>query len=238
MRCGLCLGDVEALCQSHIIPEHVYKNDMYKVVGGTRRCYGYVFGEDRPRYMQGGVKENLLCKCCERLLIDKYESTFSNFWYKDGLFSGAVTSELHVLTVNDYLAFKLYHLSVLYRCIISSSMNGNGLSLGAHHEDVRKSVLNGYDFEMYDLFGFVLVDGGRRIQRKIIIHPEMKRFNGAVTYVTVYAGCAWCIRVASHRDKDVESISLNNSGLMTLPVLDYRELSAMRSYSKFLKKSG
>lgn len=234
MRCGLCQRDVEVLCQSHIIPEHVYKKGMYKEVDGVRRCHGYVGVSGKTRFMQGGVKEKLLCKDCERLLSDKYESRYSQFWYRDGLLPSVFNEDVHVLSVDDYLNFKLYHLSVLYRCIISSQMNGDGLSLGGHTEMVRKSVLFGKDAESCDLFGFILVNGERSIERRIVIPPEFKRFCGAVAYSTVYAGCVWCFRIANHRSKDFEGMYLKKDGSMTMPVVDFRSLSGVRLLSTIL----
>ncbi|MBI4804502.1 MAG: hypothetical protein HY795_04635 [Desulfovibrio sp.] len=210
---------------------------MYKEMKGARRCHGYQANSGSPIFLQGGIKERLFCKSCEGLLSSRYENAFAKLWFKGDLFPGVINDEVCEVDVGDYLIFKLYHLSVLFRCAISTKMNPYKISLGKHIDSFRLSILECRDIELYNLFGFILVNPVRRFEDRIIMPPEKHRFLGSVSYMTLYAGGAWFITISNHRNREVEDISLKKDGKIIMQVINYLSLPSVRDFAGMLKNN-
>ena len=212
MICKLCKNDKE-LRNSHIIPEHIYGslyNDKHKCIGIT--------ADGDSKKLQKGFREQLLCNDCEQFLNDKYEKYFFNFWIKNNTLPSDITSDHLIVQIDNYLKFKLYHFSILFRASVSSHAFFSGVFLGAHEEIIRSMLLNESDNKNYTLFGTIICNNNNKIEDRIIVQPGKKRYAGHIVYQMIYAGCAWYLKVSNHRCKDIEEFCLKPDGKLQLTV--------------------
>jgi hypothetical protein len=145
-KCKLC-GEEKELCkQSHIIPNFMYK-DLFDE---TNRMHAIQCMEgvlQKRGYCQTGEYEKyILCHSCDNevlgrldryaslILYDGYPKIFENPTSLDGI-TYTYCSEL------DYVQFKLFLLSVLWRASISQRAFFAEVQLGPHEERIRRMLL-------------------------------------------------------------------------------------------------
>ena len=117
MNCALCERP-EPLRNSHIIPELLYStlyDQGHRMLGINGR------GPLGRKILQKGLREPLLCEGCEQFLNDKYEKPFKKYWFDKKPLPNSLRSEGIRLRGIDYATFKLFHLSILFRCSVASS---------------------------------------------------------------------------------------------------------------------
>lgn len=212
MACKLCDNEAE-LQNSHIIPEHVYG----KLYDDKHRYSGITLDGD-TKLEQKGLRERLLCRECEQMLNDKYEKYFYDFWIRDSALPDSIDTGCIIITVSDYIKFKLYMLSILYRASISSLNTFSGVSLGVHEDRIKNLLMTESDCENYSIFGTAICNSDNRIEKRIIIPPCRKRYGGHVVYQIIFAGCAWYIKTSNHRCHDIEEFCLKPNGQLQLTV--------------------
>ena len=147
--CRLC-GKQSALCESHIVPEF-----MYKPVYAKRQMIGfkeYNFGF-KPRVYQKGLREYLLCKACEAYLNNSYERPNVRTWealvHREAVggvsFVYGVTpqaTEFVDVQGIDYSSFKLLLLSILWRASVAKRQEYAAVTLGPYEEKIRQMLLD------------------------------------------------------------------------------------------------
>jgi len=89
--------------------------------------------------LQKGIRERLLCVDCEQWLNDKYEKPFLKQWFVDLPLPTRIAQDAAHTAVYDYLTFKLFHLSILFRASVSSLPTFREVHLGVHEEHIRKT---------------------------------------------------------------------------------------------------
>lgn len=193
--CKLC-GKVGPLCRSHIVPELAYapiKNEKNQV---------YLLGE-RVQKVQTGYVERMLCRECEALLSD-YERIFKRDWM-DTIppdFTHLQTRPLRDLisvSVTDYNAFKLFHLSVLWRAAVSSGFKVASMSLGPYADQLRTLIKNRNPGSVGDFPFFAVLnldDQGRPVATVSQLAKGEGRYDGHHYYMMSYAFCDWIFIVA------------------------------------------
>ena len=129
--CKLCLKE-KVLRNSHILPEFMYQN-LYN--SDIRRFYSFSVDLDvkensKSRIEQKGIREFLLCQSCETQL-SRYELYACETIYgknlknKTYIVKVSQTDDLKYFTYEyagfDYVTFRLFLLSILWRLIISTT---------------------------------------------------------------------------------------------------------------------
>lgn len=193
--CRLC-GAEGPLCRSHIVPEFAYapiKNEKNQI---------YSVGQ-RVRKVQTGYFEHMLCRDCEALLSE-YERAFKRDWM-DTIppdFTHLQTRSLQdVISValTDYDAFKLFHLSVLWRAAVSSGFKAGPMSLGPYTDQLQTLITNRDPGSVGD-FPFIAVlnldDQGRPVATVSQLAKGEGRYEGHHYYMMSYAFCDWTFIVA------------------------------------------
>ncbi len=136
--CKLCLLDRE-LRNSHIVPEFLYK-ELYNNKGHLMAINGR--GNRGWKAPQNGIREPLFCESCEQHFNRYYEQPFRAQWVVAApLPNPWDVSGVHRIKV-DYISFKLFHLSILFRAGVSSRPCYREVSLGPHQETLRQLILN------------------------------------------------------------------------------------------------
>lgn len=149
--CKLCLKEVNALVKSHIIPEFLYKTfGLYNKKGKINLLsprYRKPSGEFLiKRHPTGIYDDNLFCSNCDNHIIGSLESYLNKV-----LFSSE--GRLNLINVNidgkgykrleniDYKKFKLFWLSILFRCSITKMPGFKNVFLGPHEEEIRRMII-------------------------------------------------------------------------------------------------
>lgn len=149
-NCKLCFKEKE-LRNSHILPEFMYQN-LYNV--DIRRFHSFEVNLDnledaKKRIQQKGVREFLLCHCCETLL-SKYENYAAETLYSKNLKNQAYivdakqTPDENYFVYNyagfNYQLFRVFILSILWRLITSESFKTPEID-PAKVEKMREAIL-------------------------------------------------------------------------------------------------
>jgi hypothetical protein len=110
------------------------KNFRYRILGAD---------SDKMLTGQGGLKEKLLCDSCENI-FSNLENYVKNMLY------GGIELTFHKIGPRtwsvgglDYIKFKLFQLSVLWRASVSTQEFFKSVNLGQKHESqIRKMLLD------------------------------------------------------------------------------------------------
>ena len=131
MACRLCQEN-EKLCKSHIIPQVYYKDAYYSK---NRLPMISSNPNDKIKIYQSGAWEQLLCEECEGYINNSFEKYAQTVIYD--LMPSLKIQEDHaelVLEGINYVSFKLFQLSILWRagplCANISETEPEGLFQG------------------------------------------------------------------------------------------------------------
>ena len=225
--CALCLRP-EKLQMSHIIPEFFYSS-----VYGPSHTFN-VYRPDRLHLgppLQKGLKERLLCRCCEGRL-QKWEDWFARFWYgKVRALPDPAPPELTKLAV-EYDKFKLTLLSILWRAGQSKQEAFRHVQLGPHAEVLRRMLWSsdpgGRD--KYAVLAHILYWQHRSPAYEVVSSPTTGRQWGNRTYLFVFGGCAWYffMSTANAVPPEISGTFLDPEGVLCLPALPLATFSPMK----------
>lgn len=225
--CALCKTR-QKLCRSHIIPEFLHQGTYDK----KHRAVMLRSDSLAKLQLQKGIREYLLCAGCERLLNDNYEKPFRRMWYESPGIPLIVPDDLVEIRGLDYAAFKLFHLSILWRASVSTHHAFQQVHLGPKHDEaLRTMILTGTpgNRSRYGILGaLMLVPGTHTVCHSLIVGPVARRMEGHRTYIMVYAGCAWHVVVSGHRQPDILDQTLTSSGVLRLTYDEYTSYKPMR----------
>ena len=228
MRCKLCLQEA-TLRNSHIVPEFLYKK-IYDEKGRMM-----VISDRGPPWQQKGRRERLLCDHCEQLLNERYEKPF-HAWWKEAVPRQLPQDARQVrFKTHDYVGFRLFHLSVLWRASVALHRDWNKVWLGPHEERIRKLLL---DFDpgppgQYQLVAEIMLLPGGVVNHKMVSSPIRYRQDGRYIYEMIYAGCIWWTNV-SYRYPALAPVELKTDGSMIAEVTDALDYTpALRMAAKF-----
>jgi hypothetical protein len=137
--CRLCLSHSQ-LRKSHIYPKFTFK----RLKEGGRHFHEFSMerGGWDPRPKEDGYWEYLLCGTCEQWL-NRWESDIAR-QIDEGLFDdlGQINARtLTSRTVRSYANFKLFTISILWRCCVASRNGFERFTLGELHEQRLRSML-------------------------------------------------------------------------------------------------
>lgn len=235
MQCRLCLNDRE-LCDSHIVPEFLYGNlynEDHKMIGING------LGNRGWKTLQKGIREHLLCIDCEQRLNDKYEKPFHKQWLVDLPLPDRIAQDAVHTAVYDYRAFKLFHLSILFRASVSSLPTFREVSLGVHEERIRKMLITespGQEWE-YPILAFAVLNERGEVEKRLISCPISGRYEGHIAYGQIYGGAMWWILASSHRNDLFCRAGLQPSGQITMIAEPLNEIGVVQDASAALKRA-
>lgn len=230
--CKLCGAEAQ-LCRSHVYPDHLYRllrNDA------NQACF--YTNEGRRELRQQGIWEALFCNTCEQLLSREYEAPFTELWINQNALPERIEEDSIVLDNIDYLKFKLYHLSILYRTSICTLRHFSHVNLGPHEEVIRQMLLNQNDNDNYHIMAAALVKEDSSVVSGILTFPVRGRHQGHTFYKTLYAGCAWIIKVSSHGLRNQGEAGLQQDGTMVVTRERYETFAEIQQISELLRGQG
>ncbi len=221
MRCQLCHQE-SALRNSHIIPEFQYK-PLY-----DNKHRFYVISTDpnqKQKFEQKGFREELLCDTCEGV-FSRWEGYAKKVIFDDTVYLVERTDHYMRLGGIDYLPFKLYLMSLIWRMGISTLEIFSAVKLGPHQERLRLMLLAG-DPGPPDLYPTVLtgllLEG--EYQPDWILPPDKLKMDGHHTYRTVISGILFTFFITSRPfEFDMSQAAINTEGNFLMDAEDVRNI--------------
>ena len=139
--------------------------------------------------MQRGLTERLLCFDCERK-ISRYESYAAALLRRlDAAF--AVTSELVTIPDADVATFRLFGISLLWRCHVSKSHMFDQVKLGPHAALLREMIIRDDHVSPSTYPLFLAKVTGLDTHGDMIIAPTRHRLGNSITYHLMARGYEW-----------------------------------------------
>lgn len=209
--CPLCEKS-GPLCNSHIIPEFCYKG-MYDDKGRALAVEAHDLSKEK--FIQSGLKEYMLCPCCEGL-INKYESVFYKEWFEKDRPAEMAKVGKGLLKGFSYKENKLFHLSVLFRAHFSKQRTFADVRLSEKQIKIlRKYIFDGVapDSKTYPVLCAALEMNGM-VEANFIDHVHRTKYLGHWLYIFTFAGGQWLYFVSSHGLNDWFECRLKEDGSM------------------------
>jgi hypothetical protein len=235
-KCRLCERE-GTLCDSHILPEFIFR-PTYEVE--TRAATQVDLERQRVWSTQRGFTERLLCGDCEAK-FNRWETYFSRVWYHptQALRPSTLSSQFVRVSGLDYANFKLFHLSIVWRCGVSKLSFFQQVRLGAHEPKLRKRLLleDPGTPEQYPMLTLALRDhltGG--FQDTLVTQPRGGRMNGRWFYALTFGGVMWHYLVSEHTQGYAPPFLFGTNGVLTLGVQDYLENKTIQDIGADIRK--
>lgn len=226
MKCGLCTKEKD-LKNSHIIPEFLYK-PLYDENHRAMGVHG--LGKNKWQYLQKGLRESLLCCDCEQLLNKNYEQYFFNFWIENRAIPSIWPGGIHTVAGIDYIKFKLFHLSILFRASISTLPTFDFISLGPHENKIREMIINGDPglSTRYHIFAYAVIKKEKSLVQQLITRPIKSNIEGHTVYSLMFSGCMWNYLISNHASPKMEKVALTKEGKMHLTAVQWEKLPIIK----------
>lgn len=226
--CALCERR-RPLCESHIVPEFMYRPGYDE----KRRTMSLDSETGHRRLVQRGYSEQLLCDDCEGYLNTMYEHPVYRAWYGRKLLPEAPPEgPWTVLSGLNYAVVKLFHLSVLWRAGVASGEAFATVELGSHGETIRRMLLRDEpgDPAEYPIMGVALtMDDG--LAHGMVMSPAVREYRGKQIYSMIYGGFEWSIGVGSDWPSDVHRLALQEDGSIRVALEEWTDSLPVRLFA-------
>jgi hypothetical protein len=207
-KCRLCQNEKE-LCYSHVLPEFLYL-PVYDEIHRASMIPG-----SKEKYPQKGVREYLLCDCCEGVL-NKFETYSSPIIKSIQDLNLSKLGKQYIICDVQYTEFKLFQLSLLWRASVASSEMFESFDIGNHEDIIRKMLLSKKP-GMPDQYGCVMILLGKPIYiHKIIWSPVEDEIEGYTCYRFLTGRIFWYFFLPEAYPKYVGSFFLSSEGILRL----------------------
>lgn len=249
--CKLC-HLARPLRRSHIVPEFLY-GPVYKGEGVEHWTVGLwrdAHGSLKPRKVQMGLRERLLCDDCEDLLNREYEQPSVALWrYLVGDSAtpprGVTEQRLRTASGNegtrfsglDYPSWKLFLLSILWRASIADGLEWSGVALGQKHEAIVRSMLLSMqpaEMEDYPCIIYLVRDNPARM----IVFPGQTRIDGHRCYLFHLTKVVLQFVVSSHFSPELTPHGVDPSGTFLAVHLGLDDVPGMKGVRRLMSEAG
>lgn len=242
-NCRLC-GNERPLCQSHIIPEFIYK-PLYDPTD-KNRIYGFREKNKSVQVFQKGLWQYLFCRECEDV-FHRYENHVSpiyanDFWtqgvplkYADG---GICPDAVELKGIN-YTQFKLLFLSIFWRLSISTKYF-NQINLGPYHDTIKRMIVN-CDAGTERRHGIMvcrLTLGGEHLSGLVGAFQNGRSGPQFRTHVVILGGYAIYLWLGKPDIPDkLIGFMTRERGSQVIPTLEFEKMQSLHYFPDMLKRA-
>ena len=192
--CALCREE-KKLQKSHILPELLYDRlydglHSFQVLSTNPKA-------NRPRRRQG-IYERLLCSFCDQHRLGRLDN------YAANLLKGGIEIEVTDLTDRlivgnlNYKTLKLWQMSLLWRCGVSSRAEFRATRLGPHAEKLRRFLVNEDPGQPHEYGCTIVLPSSHAVMEQVIMPPEPVTIQGQRCYRAWFGALWWVFVVSSH----------------------------------------
>lgn len=237
--CKLCLEDRE-LCDSHIIPEFMYK----PIYDDKHRLHELSSDPHVANKLtrQKGLRERLLCQECEGHL-SVYERYASMVWHGGAGVTFEKRGRLTIMNSLDYETFKLFEISILWRAAVASGEFFGAVKIGNKHESTLRKMIRQADPgepHEYGCITFVVISDdveGKLVH--MILTPERIRMYGHTAYRFLFGSVCWIFIVSSHSSSfSGQNMFLQTQGSLLVPVVKAEETELFTQLARVFSQQG
>lgn len=235
MRCALCLQKAH-LRNSHIIPEFLYES----LYDDKHRLQILSLLPERDNWKeQKGLREKLLCDICEQNL-SVYEGYARRLLVGGAPVTYRTENAVVFLSDLDYVKFRLFQLSVLWRAGVSTLPFFARVTLGSHQEVLRQLILHadpGSSRRYCCLMFGIKFD--KEAFTGVITQPSRVRLSGSIAYRFLFGGFMWAF-IVTNQDVAAELLpcTLQPPGTAAFIVKDATEMHNLATFAKDLERMG
>jgi hypothetical protein len=242
-QCKFCLKQSK-LHESHIIPEFIY-NPIYSKKHKLIKVSGSLEGPN-PEVIQKGLRERLLCSDCEKFLNDNFERPSVAVWkvLTSGNSSGCISLRkigddkgniAAIVSGFDYVSFKLFLLSILWRISISCLEDFQDISLGPHEDIIRKRLLGLQPGSQSDYPCIIsLLDGPTFTP--IYVPPLNPRHEGHRMFRLILTNVLVWFVISKHCQRaPLTGLSVKEDGSLIAALLGVPDITMLRETYKMIK---
>jgi hypothetical protein len=219
MKCKLCLQEKDLLKKSHIISNFMYK-DLYDE---KHTLVKVNLATNKESIVQSGEYEkDILCKHCDNVVLGQLEGYGKNVLHGGNIKGISTVNEKNQNGVSwircngiDYKKFKLFLLSILWRCSISSNDYYNSVKLGPFEEIIREMIIKNDAKRQMDFPCIISTyRQNKNLPHQIISQPRKSRNNaGKTMYSIIIEGFLYTFIVTlDNKDDFVKEIVINEEG--------------------------
>jgi hypothetical protein len=161
----------------------------------------------------------MLCRICEDK-INKWETYGAQVLFGGAMIRRKKLQDAIIVRDVDYIKFKLFQLSVIWRAGASRMQQFSNVNLGLHEEKLRSMIEKDDPGAPADYGCLMLITPSFiDLTSKMMMLPQETRFDGHRCYMFLMAGFTWVFFVSSHtrRLPYSEKLFLSLNGV--LPVL-------------------
>lgn len=191
--CRLCLRPSLKLCRSHVYPEFFYEHTY-----DERRQFISASSDKKlgARAFQSGFREYLLCAECEQR-FSAWEVAAAPAVRRAWAEPPSADRFGSVVGVNT-VKFRLFALSVLWRCHVARGPVFKAVKLGPHAERLRQLLVagDGADYTIYPVSLF-RVEGAGSQPLGVLFAPMSTRVEGNPVCYFFACGFRWAFVVSS-----------------------------------------
>jgi len=222
-KCKLC-GEEKELCkQSHIIPNFMYQDlfDETNRMHAIQRKEGAL--QKRGYRQTGEYEKDILCHSCDNealgkldryaslILYDGYPKICENRTGLDGM-TYTYCAEI------DYVQFKLFLLSVLWRASISQRALFAEVQLGPHEERIRRMLLNGEPGDQLKYPCLIMTYLHlKKYPGDVVAQPSRARVNAGYVYKFLIGGMLYLFFISKYIiPEGLKDFSINPKGEMKI----------------------
>lgn len=240
--CKLCLEENE-LCNSHIIPEFAYKY-VYDYSKGGRKISHYTPSISNNLIVtseQKGYREPLLCRNCENK-FSKWEKYVKECFEK-GLTAFAIDNEDILFKIKiDYTKFKLFFMSILWRCGITTEEIFR-IDIGQKHTENLRNLLLNENVGNHNQYQITIqqIEDIDNFSKEILHVSQLPiKVEGFTVYCYFLCGYKCCIFVGSQDHKlldEIETFTLKEDNTIIIALENFKDNFEVQQLSKFMNKS-
>lgn len=244
MICKLCLKDKPLIKKTHIIPDFMYQglfDDMHFIA--SVHLIEMKIGKMKPSDF---YDSDILCAECENNVLSTLES-----YARKVLFGGIGNPEKHhkcvkVETMNDnnllhyenvdYIKFKLFLLSILWRSSISRQKIFNDVNLGEHEEIIRKMIFE-YDAKTENDYpvGIMVLKKNNQVPTSFIVNPVNIQNDENLSYIIMVNGFViYCNLFGNALSNILETLKIKENN--TMPIIMLSKYESIEYVNILLKK--
>jgi hypothetical protein len=181
---------------SHVFPEFFYGptyDESHRFISVSSHPW------QKTKPFETGLREYLLCKECEQQ-FSRHETYAASIFRKTEEYRTPDGRALEIPDF-DYLRFKLFGLSLIWRAHISKLHMFGGVNLGPHAEKIRAMLVTEKPGEPSKYCFTLIKIEGVKIADTIIHAPERVRFRKHIAYFFLAYGYEWIFIISSHSNE-------------------------------------
>lgn len=202
-KCRLCLKD------KNLVYSHIFSEFLYKPIYENNHTYTSVLNPPpyKTKQFQKGMREYLLCENCDGNIIHDYENYAATLFKKIEKQSNADLSNI-IIKEFDYRRFKLFGLSLLWRCHISNLPMFDSVDITPHAEKIRKLLLYGNSTKPREYCVVISKIVGTESAPTVITPPTKCKLRSYNHYIFMAYGYRWVIILSSSLKGLIQKIPL------------------------------